>query len=394
MEIRSVTATWLHVPIASDKQHTSDYGRATSFDTTLVRVETADGLVGFGEAKAVLPSAGAQAALVTAINEEMAPMVVGEDARDISRLWDVMYSGGRARLAIPRGHVMPILGRRGVMVQAIAGIDIALWDLLGKSLDVPVWQLLGGRRHLRMPAYASGGWAPADRIADELGSYIERGGFKSVKMRVGAGDGDVLTSVRRVRAARKGLGDGVDILCDAHGTWTVVEAKRFCREVAECNVGWLEEPVTGDDKRGMAEVRAATDIPIATGESEFTRFDFRDLIELRAVDVLQPDLAVAGGISEAVRIEALASAWQLRFAPHMWGGALMFAAGLHVAAAASSGFLIEYSLGANPVLHELVVEDFPVVDGMIEIPDRPGLGVTIDDAFVKRYAVTQASISR
>lgn len=387
MKIRSVTATWLHVPIPSDKQHTSDYGRAAAFDTTLVRVDTDAGLTGFGEAKAVLPSAGAQAALVTAINDEMAPLLVGEDAREINRLWDVMYNGGRARLAIPRGHVMPILGRRGVMVQAIAGIDIALWDLLGKSLNVPVWQLLGGRRHARMPAYASGGWAPADRIADELRSYIESGGFKSVKMRVGAGDGDVLTSIRRVRAARKGLGEGIDILCDAHGTFAAVEAKRFCRGVAECNIGWLEEPVTGDDKRGMAEVRASTDIPIATGESEFTRFDFRDLIELRAVDILQPDLAVAGGITEAMRIEALAAAHQLRFAPHMWGGCLMFAAGLAVAAATTSSYLIEYSLGANPVMHELAVEKFPVVDGMIEIPDRPGLGVTIDEDFVKRYAV-------
>jgi len=202
---------------------------------------------------------------------------------------------------------------------------------------------------------------------------------------VGAGDGTVRNSVRRVRAARAGLGDDVDILCDAHGTWSVVEAKRFCREVADCDIGWLEEPVTGDDKRGMAEVRAATDIPIAAGESEFNRFDFRDLIDLRAVDVLQPDLAICGGITEGMRIEALASAYQLRTAPHLWGGALMFAAGLAVAAAASSGFIIEYSLGANPLLHELAVEKFPVADGLIEIPDRPGLGVTVDEDFVRRY---------
>jgi L-alanine-DL-glutamate epimerase-like enolase superfamily enzyme len=130
-----------------------------------------------------------------------------------------------------------------------------------------------------------------------------------------------------------------------------------------------------------------TDIPIASGESEFTRFDFRDLIELRAVDILQPDLSIAGGITEAVRIEALAAAHQLRFAPHLWGGALTFAAGLHVAAVATSGFILEYSLGANPMLHELAIEDFPVVDGHIEIPDRPGLGVTIDEAFVERYRV-------
>ena len=176
-------------------------------------------------------------------------------------------------------------------------------------------------------------------------------------------------------------------MCDAHGTWTAAEAKRFCRGVAGCNLGWLEEPVSADDKRGQGEVRASTDIPIASGESEFTRFDFRDLIDLRAVDVLQPDLSIAGGITEALRIEALASAHQLRFAPHLWGGALTFAAGLHVAAVASSGFILEYSLGANPMLHDLIEEDVGVADGMIAIPDRPGLGITVRESVLASHAV-------
>jgi L-alanine-DL-glutamate epimerase-like enolase superfamily enzyme len=202
---------------------------------------------------------------------------VGEHARDISRLWDVMYNGSRAHFALARGHAFPVLGRRGLTVSAISGIDMELWDILGKSLGVPVWRLLGGRRYARMPAYASGGWAPADRIAAELQGFLARGDFKAVKMRVGAGDGTLDHSIRHVHAAREGLGDAVDIMCDAHGTWTVAEAKRFCRAVAGCDVAWLEEPVCADDKRGQAEVRAATDIPIASGESEFTRFDFRDL---------------------------------------------------------------------------------------------------------------------
>jgi L-alanine-DL-glutamate epimerase-like enolase superfamily enzyme len=385
MRIGSVRATWLHVPIPPDQQHTTDFGRIDSFDSTLVRIETEGGPVGLGEAKAAVGSAGSNAALCTCIEDELAPLLVGQDARDISRLWDVMYNGSRAHFALARGHAFPVLGRRGLTIAAISGIDMALWDILGKSLGVPVWRLLGGRRHQRMPAYASGGWAPAGRIAAELQGFLARGGFRAVKMRVGAGDGTLDHSIRRVHAAREGLGDEIDIMCDAHGTWTVAEARRFCRAVAECNVAWLEEPVAADDRRGQAEVRAATDIAIASGESEFTRFDFRDLIELRAVDILQPDLSIAGGITEAVRIEALASAHQLRFAPHLWGGALTFAAGLHVAAVASSGFILEYSLGANPMLHELALEEFRVVDGMIEIPDRPGLGVTVDEAFVERY---------
>ena len=387
MKIKSVTATWLHVPIEQQQQHTSDFGPTRSFDSTLVRIETEDGIAGYGEAKASVGSAGNNATVTALIQHELGPQLVGEDPRDISRLWDVMYNGSRAHFAIERGRVFPALGRRGITISGISAIDMALWDILSKSLGVPVWRLLGGRRQERMPAYASGGWAPTAGIVEELQSFLERGGFKAVKMRVGAGDGTLAHSIERVRTARDGLGPDVDIMCDAHGTFSVAEAKRFCRSVAACDIGWLEEPVVADDKPGMAEVRASTDVPIATGESEFTRFAFRDLAELRACDVFQPDLSICGGVTEAMRIEAIASAHQIRFAPHLWGGAMTFAAGLHVAAVASTGFIIEYSLGANPMLHELAVEDFPVTDGTIEIPDRPGLGVTIDEGFVEKYRV-------
>ena len=334
----------------------------------------------------VLP-AGTNAALGTLVENELGPLLIGEDARDISRLWDVMYNGSRAHFAIDRGRVFPVLGRRGHLISALSGIDMALWDILGKSLGVPVWQLLGGKRKNSYPVYASGGWAPVELIVEELQTFIDKGNFKSVKMRVGSGDGSMAHSVARVRAARAGLAENIEIMCDAHGTFSVTEAKRFCREVVECNIGWLEEPVVADDKRGMADVRASTDIPISTGESEFTRFAFRDLAELRSCDIFQPDLSICGGITEAMRIEAIASAYQLRYAPHLWGGALTFAAGLHTLVAASTGFIVEYSLGANPLLHELAVEDFLVIDGELEVPDRPGLGVTIDEKFVNKFRV-------
>ncbi len=387
MKIKSVSAHWLHVPIPEEQQHVTDFGRISSFDTTLVRVETECGIVGHGESRAALSSSSTNYALNALIEQELAPLILDEDPRDISRLWDVMYNGSRAHFALDRGHVFPALGRRGLTMCGIAGIDIALWDILGQSLGVPVHRLLGGKRHARMPAYASGGWAPADGIAAELQRFLDRGNFKAVKMRVGSGDGTLAHSVARVKAARAGLGDDIDIMCDAHGTFSVAEAKRFCDQVRECRIAWFEEPVTADDKRGLAEIRAMTDIPIATGESEFTRFDFRDLIELRAADILQPDLSIAGGITEAMRIEGMCSAWQIRFAAHIWGGATTFAAGLHVSAVASSAFILEYSLGANPILHELAEEDFAVQDGFIEIPDRPGIGVTINQDFVDRYTV-------
>ncbi len=250
----------------------------------------------------------------------------------------------------------------------------------------PVWRLLGGRKADRLPAYASGGWAAEDQIGAQLQSYISQGGFKAVKMRVGAMDGAPHVSAARVRAARKALGPGVELMVDAHGTYTVADAKRFAQLVADCDLAWFEEPVIADDKPGMAELRAATNIPVATGESEATRFAFRDLAMLKACDIFQPDPAFCGGISEAMKIASLASSFNLRFAPHLWAGAPCFFAGLHLCAAAPSSFIIEYSLGANPMIHDLVEERFAVEDGLISIPDRPGLGITVREDFVRRHA--------
>ena len=386
MKIAAVHATWVHVPIPPERQHVSDFGTIASFDSVVVKIETAEGLVGWGEAKAGVGSAASAHGLAAIVNQDLAPLLVGQDPRDVGRLWEVMYNTPREGYALDRGHVLPQLGRRGLSISAIAGVDLALWDILGKSLGAPVWRLLGGRRAERMPAYASGGWADEARIGEQLAGYVAQGGFRAVKMRVGVMDGEPHRSAARVRAARRTLGPDVKLMADAHGTWTVSEAKTFCRMVEDCNLYWLEEPVTADDKAGLAEVRRASSVPIATGESEFTRHDFREIAELRGADVLQPDVAIAGGLTEGVRIGAIASAFNLRLAPHLWSGAPAFAAGLALAASQSAGFILEYSLGANPMLHELVHEKFPVTDGMVEIPDRPGLGITVDEDFVRRHA--------
>jgi L-alanine-DL-glutamate epimerase-like enolase superfamily enzyme len=388
MKITRVEATWLQVPIPVAQQHTSDFGRATTFDTALVRVDTDAGLTGWGEAKVSAGSFGDYHGVVAIINQEFGPRLVGEDPRGITRIWENLYSGTRGHYALARGHVFPAMSRRGASVSAISGIDIALWDILGKSLNAPVWQLLGGRKAERMPAYASGGWAPVAQIGEQLKGYVTKGGFGAVKMRIGVFDGSPAASAERVVAAREALGPGIEIMCDAHGTFTVSEARQFCHLVRDCDIAWFEEPVTADDKRGLAEVRGSTHIAIATGESECTRFDFRELIDLRAADILQPDLAICGGITEAMRISALASAANLRLAPHLWAGAPAFAAGLHVSAASPAAYVLEYSLGANPMIHELVEEDFPVVNGSLEIPDRPGLGITIRSDFVEQYRKT------
>jgi len=386
MRITSATAFWVRIPIEASRQHHSDFGRLTTFDAAILRVETDDGLVGWGEGKNAAGSAGTYAALVHMLNHEIAPRLIGRDPTDIVQIWEMLYNGVRLEKASASGHAMPELSRRGISIAAISAVDIALWDILGKSLGQPVWRLLGGRKADRMPVYASGGWASADKIGEQLQTYIAAGGFRSVKMRVGAMDGEPHLSAARVKAARAALGPDIQLMVDAHGTYTVGDAKRFVHLVSDCDLTWFEEPVIADDKVGMAEVRASGSVPIASGESEATRFAFRDLAVLKAVDVFQPDPAFCGGITEAMRIAALASAFNLRLSPHLWAGAPCFFAGLHVCAASPASFVIEYSLGANPMIHDLVEDDVSVKDGMIVIPDRPGLGFTIAEKFLEAHA--------
>src|SRR5262249_14039981 len=242
----SVGGSWAGAPVPSQRDRDSDCGRVEAFDAALVKIEADTGLVGWGEAKAGVGSASSAHGLAAIVNLDYAPLLVGHDPRDVSRLWDVMYNTPREGYALDRGHVLPQLGRRGLSISAIAGVDLALWDLLGKSLGAPVWRLLGGRRAERMPAYASGGWADEAHIGEQLQGYVDKGGFRAVKMRVGVMDGEPRASAARVRAARRALGPDVKLMADAHGTWTVAEAKAFCRMVEDCDLYWLGEPGAAD----------------------------------------------------------------------------------------------------------------------------------------------------
>ncbi|WP_116125508.1 mandelate racemase/muconate lactonizing enzyme family protein [Lewinella sp. IMCC34183] len=386
MKIKAIHAHWLRCPIPPGRQWRSDYGQLTHFDMTLVEVEDADGNKGYGEAKAAVGATGACASIVTCIEQELAPQLEGMEADRITAVWESVYSGDRDHYARDRGRVFPILANRGTTIAALSGIDTALWDLKGKRLGVPVVELLGGSCRESMPCYASGGWADKDALGDQLKSYVDHG-YGGVKMRVGAMDDTLARTVDRVGEARRALGPDIDIMADAHGTFSVAEARRFARQTEDLNLYWFEEPITSDNKSGTAELRRDTTTPIAAGESEFTRFDFRELVERRAVDVLQPDCAIVGGITEARRVAALAETWQLELAPHCWGSAFSFMAGVHLAFSSPSAVYIEHSLGGNPLLYDLVKEAPTVTDGRIRVPDRPGLGVEVEPDFVKRYRV-------
>ncbi|MEM8711322.1 MAG: mandelate racemase/muconate lactonizing enzyme family protein [Planctomycetota bacterium] len=386
MEIASVEARWLRAPIEESRQHTSDFGRLRTFDGVLVEVRTKDGAVGYGEAKAAVGSSGDCASLVTIINRELGPGLVGSDARRITEAWERMYCGARGTLALRRGRSLPDVARRGPRVAALGGIDTALWDLAAQAHSVPLVELLGGACHDELPAYASGGWGDVDGIGAELTSFVQQG-FRAVKMRVGAMDPRIEVSAARVLAAREALGPDIELMIDAHGTCSAAEAKRLMRLTESANLRWFEEPTLLDDLCAAAELRAMTDTPIAMGESLSTRFEFAEVLRERAADVLQPDVGLVGGVTEARRVAALAETAQVELAPHLWGSAVSFLAGLHVAFSSPTARVIEYSLGGNPLLRELP-ETAPVIEGgKVSRPTAPGLGFRPRQDLVEQWTV-------
>ncbi|MEH6525128.1 MAG: mandelate racemase/muconate lactonizing enzyme family protein [Sneathiella sp.] len=383
--ISDVTATWISCPIPYEKQHVSDFGRIDSFDMALVTITLENGLVGYGEAKAAVGSQGSCQSLVAVIENDLKPQLVGKDSRNINQLWGCLYNGPRAGYAESEGRSFHVLGRKGLWISAMSGVDLALWDLAGKRLGVPVLELLGGASKDVMKGYASGGWADVDNIGEQLISYTKHG-FDAVKMRVGIMDGSVNASVARVTAAREALGSDCAIMVDAHGTFNPAEAREFCRRTAELNLRWFEEPVSSDARGAMRSVKQNATMPISMGESEFTCFDFQDLIDRDAADVLQPDMAICGGMTEGLKISALAVANQLELAPHCWGSAFSFIAGLTLSFASPAARLIEFSLGANPLLKEMVNEVIESDGGKFSPPIGSGWGLTLNQDFVTEFS--------
>ena len=380
MKIVRVRAIPMSDPVPPQRQHRTDLGTKVKSDATLILVETDSGLSGMGAALGSPP-------VVAAIVEyELGPEVVGEDPLFSERIYEKMYNGSRAEPAIERGVPQPEVSRRsGVVMEAIAGIDIAIWDVKAQALRIPVYQALGAVRRV-VRGYASGGWAPGDEAEAELGGYAAKG-FSAVKMRVVGRDGfSIEKCVRRVQAARRGIGARVELMVDARGSLEVPVAIQLARALEPCDIAWFEEPVSQENHRGQAEVRRATIIPIASGEREFTRYGFQSLLHHDALDIAQPDVARAGGFTEIRRIAALTSARDIRLAPHAWGSGILFAASIHVAMAAANCHILEVSQGYMPMMWELFNEPFDIrPDGTVHAPDRPGLGYTLHPDALERF---------
>lgn len=266
-------------------------------------------------------------------------------------------------------------------MSAIGAIDTACWDLRGKSLGKPVWQLLGGERST-CPAYASALlWKSPAALAEEAARLIDRG-FRRVKMRLGYG-GEVDRAA--VRAVREAIGPNCDVMCDGSMRYSLEDAVSLAKFLAENDVFWFEEPFEPEDIDSYVALRSRVSVPLAAGENEFGLQGFRELIRAGALDIVQPDTSRCGGITEAKRVAELAQPAGLRVAPHTWSDAVAVTANAHLVASLPHGITVEVDQTGNPFINELLVEPLVVRDGQLSLSRAPGLGIELNPHVVERY---------
>ncbi|MBI2806967.1 MAG: mandelate racemase/muconate lactonizing enzyme family protein [Planctomycetes bacterium] len=338
-------------------------GTCTGRLSSLILVHTDTGQVGVGSAY----SHPGLVALV--VKHQLEPLLRGRDPREVEFLWDRMY-------AVTRWY-----GRKGAAMSALGGLDVAFWDLRGKALGKPVWALLGGER-ANCPAYASALLWKTDvkHLADEATQHLANG-FRRMKMRLGRSEEYDLAAVRAVRIA---IGKDNDLMADASMKYHVTLAQRIGKFLAEQNAFWFEEPFQPEDIDSFMALRGSINVPIAAGENEFGVQGFRELIRAGAVDIVQPDASRCGGISEVWKTATLAAEAGLKFAPHTWSDAVAVLANAHVVAAMPNGITVEVDQTGNPMIDDLLTEPLLIKDGMLQLNDRPGLGIELHHAVVDR----------
>ena len=357
------------------------YSRAwyDSRSAMLVEIETDNGLIGWGECYG-------PARITSAVVASVAPWLIGEDPLRTDFLWQTIY----ARL---RDH-----GQKGVVIEGLSGIDIALWDIKGKHFGVPVHRLLGGPLRTEVQAYATGLYRrksgdPLQYLAEEAAGYVAAG-FKAVKLKVGFG---VEEDAAVTRAVREAIGPDVALMVDANHAYDAVAAIRLGRMIEQHDIGWFEEPVPPEDVAGYRAVKSALSIPIAGGECEYTRFGFRDLLVSRAVDIIQPDTCAAGGLSECKKIADMAEAFGIRYNPHVWGTGVAIAASLQLLAAlpaqtppslASVQPMLEFDRTEHPIRQAILTQPIEHVGGIVRILDGAGLGIEINREALACFAAS------
>ena len=338
-------------------------GKCTGRLTSLVLVHTDDGRIGVG-------SAYSHPGLVyLVVQQQLAPLLIGQDPTDVERLWDLMY------------RVTRWYGRKGAALSALGAIDTACWDLRGQQLGKPVWELLGGSR-TTCPAYASGLlWNEIPNLASEAERHIAQG-YRRVKMRLGRGDDYDRPAVEAVRRA---IGPKCDLMCDGSMRYTLDAARRLGAFLAEKKVFWFEEPFPPEEIDLFASLRGTVGVRLAAGENEFGAQGFRELIRARALDIVQPDACRCGGITEVRRVADLAASDGIGVATHTWSDAIAVIANAHAVSAVGNGITVEVDRTGNPFIDELLVEPLTVNDGLLQLSRAPGLGVVLNQAVVDRY---------
>jgi L-alanine-DL-glutamate epimerase-like enolase superfamily enzyme len=331
----------------------------------IVRVVTDQGLEGIG---ITYHEVGGEAT-AELIRRNMTPKLVGRNPLQTEAIWLELF------------HYLRGIGRKGLMFCALSAIDIALWDLKGKIAGLPLCQLLGGAR-MAVPVYASGGWTSYsdEELVQEVTQMVARG-FKAVKFKVGVEGGTNLgRDVARVRKVRDAVGPAIALMVDANNCFDAATAVQLANRIRDYDIMFFEEPVPADDIPGLARFRRGTDIPLATGEHEYTKFGVRDLLLSEAADVVQVDGARAGGYTEMLKCAALTQAWNVKFAPHA-----MENIHLHLVAAVPNALFLERLLMFEDITANVFKNPPLPVDGMMHVPDLPGLGLELDMDFVREH---------
>ncbi len=371
MKITRVEAIYLRQP---EVKFQCDSGQ----DALIIKVETDAGITGIGEvdsnpfgAKGIIEGPFSH---TTAAG--LASLVIGEDPFETEKIWHKMY----------RGNIYG--GRRGVGLHAMSGIDMALWDIKGKALGMPVWKLLGGGFHEKIRCYASSLFGATPQLTGDLARRYRDKGFTAVKFGWDPMGQDRATDIALVREARKGLGDDADLLIDAGLAWDAKTALQRANSFAEYDIFWLEEPLRPDDYEGYRRLAESTPIRIAAGEEESNRQSFLDLMDRGKIDVVQVDLTRCGGFTEAMKIASLAWDRGLPIANHGFTTYINVTAALHWLNSIPNTLICEFVAEEETNLRESITrQKLRAVDGYLSIPQEPGLGIDLDEEAIARFRV-------
>ncbi|HEY2756511.1 MAG TPA: mandelate racemase/muconate lactonizing enzyme family protein [Pseudolabrys sp.] len=372
MRIRSLQSVPISYRVPQGQNVRLGIGRAVKRDAVLVKVETDEGITGWGEAH----HGRAPGAIAKLIDTTISELVTGMDALDVVGVWNRVY---QMQLA---SH-----GMGAAATMALSGLDLALWDIRGKATGWPLYRLLGGASR-PIKAYAGGislGWQEPASLVEEAAGYVAQG-YRALKLRVGD---NPRNDIARATAVRKKLGEAIEILVDANTGYSLDDVRRVMPAYEELQIGWLEEPFPPHDYRSYKVAAALGTVPLAAGENHFTRFEFTRLIEDAAVSFVQPDLSKTGGVTETMRIAALASAWKLPLNPHTSATGINMATTINVLAAVDNPGYFEGDVARhNPFRDEVGGVPYTLDgNGCVQPSEKPGLGLDVDEAFVRSHSL-------